>query len=211
MKNFRRKITAMLTATIILAGMLSNSALAASHWQCWTDGGGTVTWTNGSGGNYEVKWTNCGNFVIGKGWATGSPNRVINYNAGVWNPSGNALLAAYGWTRNALIEYYVVDNYGTWRPPDAVSKGTVTSDGGTYDIYQTTRVNKPSIIGTATFDQFWSVRTSKRPTGSNVQITFANHVNAWRGKGMNLGSTWDYQILAVEGIGSSGHANVTVW
>ena len=59
--------------------------------------------------------------------------------------------------------------------------------------------------------QFWSVRQSKRGTGSSVAITFANHVNGWKSKGMNLGTSWSYQILATEGYQSSGSSNVTVW
>ncbi|MFT7763811.1 UNVERIFIED_CONTAM: glycoside hydrolase family 11 protein, partial [Salmonella enterica subsp. enterica serovar Enteritidis] len=80
----------------------------------------------------------------------------------------------------------------------------------TYNIYRTQRVNAPSIIGNATFYQFWSVRTSKRATGTNNVIAFVNHVNAWRSHGMNLG-TMNYQILATEGYGSNGSSNVTVW
>ncbi|GAB2693549.1 glycoside hydrolase family 11 protein [Paenibacillus thermoaerophilus] len=206
----KKAMTAFVAALMSFSMFSATSNAATNYWQYWTDGGGTVNATNGSGGNYSVTWTNSGNFVVGKGWSTGSPTRVVNYNAGVWAPSGNAYLTLYGWTRNALIEYYVVDSWGTYRPTGTY-KGTVTSDGGTYDIYTTMRYNAPSIDGTQTFQQFWSVRQSKRPTGSNVSITFGNHVNAWRNAGMNLGSSWAYQVLATEGYQSSGSSNVTVW
>ena len=176
----------------------------------WKDSGSACI-TMGAGGNYDVTWNlGSGNMVTGKGWSTGSSSRVIGYNAGTWAPSGNAYLTLYGWTRSPLIEYYVVDSWGSWRPPGATSMGTVTSDGGTYNLYRTQRVNAPSIDGTRTFYQYWSVRTSKRPTGSNQTITFANHVNAWGSKGWNLGSHV-YQIMATEGYQSSGRANLTVW
>lgn len=170
----------------------------------WTDGGGSVAMTLNGGGNYSVRWTNCGNFVCGKGWSTGAA-RTISY-SGTFDGGSNGYLAVYGWTTNPLVEYYVVENYGSWQPPGATSQGTITSDGGTYNLYRTRRVNQPSIIGTATFDQYWSVRTTKRSSGT---VTMRNHFNAWASKGWNLG-THNYQIVCTEGYQSSGSSNITV-
>jgi len=171
----------------------------------WNQGGGSVVMTLGSGGNYSVDWSNCNNFTCGKGWSTGSARNVSF--SGTFDGGNNGYLALYGWTKNSLIEYYVVENYGSWTPPGGTSLGTMTSDGGTYNIYKTQRVNQPSIVGTATFDQYWSVRTSKRSSGT---ITFSNHISAWASHGMAMGSTWDYQIMETEGYQSSGSSNITV-
>ena len=177
-------------------------------------GGGSGCITLGDKGNYSTSYTlgGGGNLVAGKGWRTGSLTRVVGYNAGVFDAGTNSYLTLYGWSTDPLIEYYVVDSWGGFLPPghDAPILGTVTSDGGTYTIYRTTRVNQPSIRGTQTFDQYWSVRTTRRETGTNQVITFANHVAAWRAHGMTLG-TMNYQIMATEGFGSNGGSNLTVW
>ncbi|EMR69774.1 hypothetical protein MGN70_009214 [Eutypa lata] len=173
----------------------------------WTDGAGNIDYNNGDGGSYSVTWSNVGNFVGGKGWNPGSGSKNVTY-SGTWNgASVNSYLALYGWTRNPLIEYYVVESFGSYNPSSGATRlGSVTTDGSTYDIYRTQRVNQPSIDGTSTFYQYWSVRQQKRVGGTiNVQA----HFDAWASSGLQLG-THNYQILATEGYQSSGSAQITV-
>ncbi|PVF96221.1 putative endo-1,4-beta-xylanase A [Serendipita vermifera] len=167
----------------------------------WTDGTARANFTNGPGGQYSITWTS-GNFIGGKGWNPGASSRVINY-TGVYRPNGNSYLA-----------YYIVESYGTYNPSSgATMRGSVACNGATYNILQTSRVNQPSIDGTQTFLQFWSVRNPKKSPGGSISgtVDVACHFNAWRTQGMNLGSSYSYQIVAIVGSpASSGSATIVV-
>jgi hypothetical protein len=123
-------------------------------------------------------------------------------------------LALYGWTRSPLIEYYVVESYGSYNPSTCsggTDYGSFQSDGATYNVRRCQRVNQPSIDGTQTFYQYFSVRNPKKGFGNiSGTVTFANHVNFWRTKGLNLGSNHDYQVMATEGYQSRGSSDITV-
>ncbi|OPX42312.1 endo-1,4-beta-xylanase A precursor [Ruminiclostridium hungatei] len=179
-------------------------------YELWKDNGTTSMTLNG-GGTFSCQWSNINNalFRTGKKYNETQThqqlgNISINY-ACNYQPNGNSYLSVYGWTVDPLVEYYIVESWGSWRPPGSTSKGTITVDGATYDLYETTRVNQPSIKGTATFQQYWSVRTSKRTSGT---ISVSDHFKAWESRGMKMGKMYEVSFV-VEGYQSSGKADVT--
>jgi len=176
------------------------------YYQMWTAGSGSACVTLNSGNSYSTSWSNIGDFVAGVGWNPGS-NHTVSFSSSLGASGGTSLVSLYGWSTSPLVEYYVMENY-TGSPPTAGTyMGQVTSDGGTYNIYEHQQVNQPSIQGTATFEQYLAIRTSPVSSGT---ITTQNFFNAWASHGMNLG-TLNYQILATESFGGgSGSSSVTV-
>ena len=201
-------------ATAALAGSANAATTICSnqtgtnggyYYQMYTAGSGSACVTLNSGNSYSTSWSNVGDFVAGVGWNPGS-NHTVSFSSRL-SASGTSLVSLYGWSTSPLVEYYVIENY-TGSPPTAGTyMGQVTSDGGTYNIYEHQQVNQPSIQGTATFEQYLAIRTSPVSSGT---ITTANFFNAWASHGMNLG-TLNYQILATEAYSNgSGSSSVTV-
>ncbi|OAA68282.1 endo-1,4-xylanase [Niveomyces insectorum RCEF 264] len=202
---------AVLPAPGAAAGIAGTNADAESFYSSfWNDGTAKVTYKNGPNGQYSVDWSgNKGNFVAGKGWNPGGP-RVVDY-SGTFVPHGNAYLSIYGWTTNPLVEFYIVESYGSHKPcssptDDATQKGNVTVDGSVYEIWTKVRRNKPSIQGTATFSQYFSIRTDKRVGGT---VHTADHFAAFEQSGLKMGHH-NYMIVATEGQDSNGTASIVV-
>ena len=175
----------------------------------WKDTGDTTMTINGNG-QFECEWENINNALFREGIKFDCTRKYdeignITVEYGVdYQPDGNSYMCIYGWSRDPLIEYYIVDSWGTWRPPGFTSKGKIEVDGGKYDVYETIRENQPSIDGNTTFKQYWSVRTSKRTEGI---ISVTEHFKAWEKLGLNLGKLYE-ACLCIEGYQSNGKAKV---
>ena len=183
-------------------------------YELWKDKGDTK-FTVGKGGTFSCEWSNINNALFRRGQKfdctqkyTEMGDITLEYGAD-YEPDGNSYLCVYGWTRSPLVEFYIVDSWGSWRPPGAnAALGTVEVDGAVYDIYKTIRVNQPSIDGTKTFDQYWSVRQEK-PEGTRLEgtISVSKHFDAWAECGLELGKMYEV-AFTVEGYQSAGKANV---
>jgi endo-1,4-beta-xylanase len=180
------------------------------YYSLYTSSGSATMTFNSScpygGGNYALTWSGVGDVVGGKGWQTGSA-QTIGYNVG--SASGYNTISIYGWLTNPLVEYYI-NEFGSLYTGNAQYKGSVSSDGHTYNTYEHQQVNQPSIEGTQTFEQYLDAWGGSS-TGSNHTVTTANHFNHWKNLGMPVGN-YNYQILGTEAYnGASGSVNATVW
>ena len=185
-------------------------------YELWKDKGDTA-FTVGQGGTFSCEWSNINNALFRRGQKYDCTKNYtelgdISLDFGAeYEPDGNSYFCVYGWTRSPLVEFYIVESWGSWRPPGAPSAlGTVEVDGAVYDIYKTIRINQPSIDGTKTFDQYWSVRREKPAADGNKiegSISISKHFDAWAECGLELGKMYEV-ALTVEGYQSAGKANI---
>ena len=186
-------------------------------YELWKDNGDTSFTVEPGGGTFSCEWSNINNALFRRGQKFDCTKTYpelgsLTVEYGVdYQPVGNSYMCIYGWSREPLVEYYIVESWGSWRPPGApFAIGTVTVDGGTYDIYKTTRVEQPSIDDIQTFDQYWSVRQVK-PAGDGTKlegtVSVSKHFDAWKKCGLELGKMYEV-ALTIEGYQSQGKATV---
>lgn len=120
-------------------------------------------------------------------------------------------IGIYGWTREPLVEWYIVDNTGSeWMPGDWVAQGSSAKkhgvfeiDGAKYTVYEGDRTSY-SIDGDNTyFKQYFSVRTTKRDCGT---IDISAHFKKWEELGMKMGKMHEAKILGEAGSTSGANA-----
>jgi hypothetical protein len=168
---------------------------------------------------FKAQWSSAGDFLgrVGLGFdETKTPSQIGTIAADFAEThSGSAqysFIGIYGWSVNQLHEYYIVEDWFGGQPTinslgsGAKHMGTITVDGGTYDIYTHTQNNQPSIQGTQTFVQFFSIRQGARQCG---HISISSHFNEWNNLGMTLGDLYEARILVEAGGNATGNIDFT--
>ena len=175
---------------------------------------------NYSGGAaFRAEWTNAHVFLdrVGLLWNEGKPftdygnvfcdfafTRSENGTAG-----GTSYIGIYGWSRNPMIEWYIVEDWfssGVITPSriggGATKVGEFTIDGAVYFIYHATRpAGAGNINGTNDpFPQFFSVRQTTRQSGT---ISITEHFKEWEKAGLQLGTNmYEAKFLIEAGRGT---------
>ena len=186
-------------------------------YEVWLDTtGGSGSMTLGSGGTFDTKWSaevTKGNFLARRGRKYDASKKATQYGtialeyAADYTASqkGNSRLCVYGWFKEPLVEYYIIEDWVNWCPQPQGGSKTVTVDGAQYDVFQLEHEG-PTILGdTRKFPQYFSVRKQKRTSGV---ITVSDHFKAWEDAGFSIGNLTEV-ALNVEGWESSGQAKVS--
>ncbi len=185
------------------------------NYEMWYDGSGSGSLTyfgDEADCAFKADWNNCGDFLARVGYYDGAATKkytelgeitaAYNYKKS-GNGGGNySYIGIYGWTKEPLIEYYIVDDSFT---PDGKGMyyntqtiGTYQVDGVTYTLKKGTRVNAPSIEGNTTFTQVFAQRSSYQTCGT---INVTEHFKNWERLGIQMGGIYDCKILCEVGGG----------
>jgi len=193
----------------------SSGTVDGQRWFMWYSGtGGCITPYDAAG--FKATWNNSGDFLARIGLQFDETKTFDQYGTlgadlsftKTGSAGGYSFIGIYGWSNTPLVEYYIVENSfgnGPATPYATTQRGTFNLDGASYKVYSGTKTNQPSIHGTATFQQFFSVRQTPRQCG-HVSIT--EHFKQWANMGMPLGKMYEARIL-VEAGGGSGSADFT--
>ena len=207
-------------------------------YELWSqNGAGTATMTlnvsAANGGAFEVEWSGTINMLARTGKRWGSNSSVTVQNVGnitsefevEWSSSDNVkYVSVYGWGYydkadipsgfTDEIEYYIIQDRGSYNPTQGGKKfGSAVIDGISYDFYTTDRIQQPSLSGTSTFKQYWSIPSNTSQHRTKGTISISKHFKAWADAGMKMGKLYEVASMKIEsytgeGGNAQGHAKV---
>ena len=170
---------------------------------------------NENTGGFSCKWERVFEIAAEVGWTLPAayagksykafPGLRVTYDAD-FCIDGNGYYGVHGWTKNPLAEYYIVEGWGSWRPPGGGYKCTVTVNGREYDLYSAMHYNAPSIDGPRTFPEYYCVRQENSVTeGVQTHVTGTVDVyeifQEWADAGLAVDGELEYCGLFAGGYG----------
>jgi len=210
-----------------------NVPLAGSPYgyEMWTQGGNnnTLLWfgsNQGGGAAFRTEWNNPNDYLgrLGYYMNQGKPytdykNLYADYNytrSANGTGGGYSYIGIYGWTKNPLIEWYIVEDWygdGILSSPGilGIYKGDFkTTDGVEYKIYRNERpAGSGNILDDGKgFPQYFSVRqrvnnSPDKPMCGSIAID--EHFKAWeKFEDMKLGNDLYEVKFLIEASGGSG-------
>lgn len=167
-----------------------------------------ATWDLGSGGDFLAR---AGRFFGSTEVHADIGTISADYAFTKPQDNGFSWVAVYGWTFEPLTEYYIVEDWSEARPATNYEfQGTITIDGGTYDIFRNYREGAASPAGPSEdFDQYWSIRREPRQCG---HVSISAHFDEWNSLGMEMGLLRESMLLveALNGSGTVDFSSATV-
>ncbi|WP_366917183.1 glycoside hydrolase family 11 protein [uncultured Fibrobacter sp.] len=181
-----------------------------------------------NGGAFEVEWQGTVNMLARTGKRWGANSTVTVQNVGnitsefdvEWSSSDNVkYVSVYGWGYydqqdipsgfSNEIEYYIVQDRGSYNPTSGGKKwGSAVIDGISYDFYTTDRIQQPSLSGTSTFKQYWSIPSNTSQHRTKGTISISKHFSEWAKVGMKMGRLYEVASMKIESYtGNTGTAN----
>jgi hypothetical protein len=156
----------------------------------WWNGGTSACMTVfGDAATFHSEWTDVGDFLglVGLKYpGTQTPDELGNFSADfafTGSGTGVVYLGIYGRTTDPMAEFYIIEdwvNEPSGSPPAAgPSLGTITVDGGEYEVYGAVLSGEGSL-----FLQYFSVRTVGRQCG---HTSISDHFSQWAARDLQLG------------------------
>ena len=182
-------------------------------YELWNEGGNGGSATFYDDGSFNCKMTGAKDYLCRAGLSFNSDkthaelgHMKADFKLVKNNLSGiqYSYIGIYGWTREPLVEWYIVDNTGSdYMPGDWVAQGSSAKKHGVYDIdgakytvYEGDRTSYSIDGDNKYFKQYFSVRTSKRDCGT---IDITAHFKKWEELGMKMGKMHEAKILGEAG------------
>ncbi|MBQ5611250.1 MAG: glycoside hydrolase family 11 protein [Fibrobacteraceae bacterium] len=201
-------------------------------YELWSqNGAGNATMTlnpsTENGGAFSVEWSGTINMLARSGKRWGANSTVTVQNVGnitsefdvEWSSTDNVkYVSVYGWGYydqqdipsgfSNEIEYYIIQDRGSYNPTQGGKYfGSATIDGIDYDFYTTDRIQQPSLSGTSTFKQYWSIPKNTSQHRTKGTISISKHFSEWAKVGMKMGKLYEVASMKIESYtGNTGSA-----